>query len=91
MIFGRKRRSSKDSHSLCKLPSFLLLLLLSFIRFFFSKTRSTTHNRTEHNLPTQTHMRIEETYININNSRRQQFPRPTILTPDDDHIGRNMQ
>jgi hypothetical protein len=24
------------------------------------------------------------------NAKRQLFPRPQILTPDDDHIGRNM-
>jgi hypothetical protein len=24
------------------------------------------------------------------NAERQQFPNPQILTPDDDHIGRNM-
>jgi hypothetical protein len=27
---------------------------------------------------------------NISNNRRQQFPRPIILTPDNDHIGQNM-
>jgi hypothetical protein len=28
--------------------------------------------------------------INISSNGRQQFPHPVILTPDDDHIGRNM-
>jgi hypothetical protein len=32
-------------------------------RAFEKKTRSTTYNRREHNLPTQTLMRIERTYI----------------------------
>jgi hypothetical protein len=29
-------------------------------------------------------------YIIISNNRRQQSPLPTILMPDDDHIGQNM-
>jgi hypothetical protein len=27
---------------------------------------------------------------NLNDNRRQRFPRPLILTSDDDHIGRNI-
>jgi hypothetical protein len=53
---------------------------------------STTHNRKQHNTPNQTYMHIERTYVfnNIRNNRRQQFPHPIILTPDDDHITQNM-
>jgi hypothetical protein len=38
------------------------------------------------------HMRIERTptFNNTSKNRRQQNPQPVILTPDDDHIDRNM-
>jgi hypothetical protein len=36
---------------------------------------------------TDTRAHTEHLYIN---NRRQQFPRPVILKPGDDHIGRNM-
>jgi hypothetical protein len=29
-------------------------------------------------------------FNNLSNNSRQQFRRPIILTPDDDHIGQNM-
>jgi hypothetical protein len=67
------------------------LLLCVVLRVLFSDEAFETGNRKEHNLPTQTHMRTEGgLYNNISNNRRQQFSRPIILTPDDDHIGRNM-
>jgi hypothetical protein len=35
---------------------------------------------------------IVEAYINISiNAERQQFPHPQLLTPEDDHFGRNMK
>jgi hypothetical protein len=50
---------------------------------------SLVDNKREHNPPTQIHMHIKKTYIF--NNRRQQFPQKKIfLTPDDDHIGRNL-
>jgi hypothetical protein len=40
---------------------------------------------------TDTHAHREDLYINnTSNNRRQKFPPTIILTPDDDHIGRNM-
>jgi hypothetical protein len=53
------------------------------------KTCDTTNNRRECNPPIQIRMLIEGTYTS--NNRRQQFPRPVILTSYDDHIDRNMQ
>jgi hypothetical protein len=53
--------------------------------FWLMWSRSIREQDTQHNPPTQTHMRID-----ISNNRRQQFALPVILTPDDDHIGRNM-
>jgi hypothetical protein len=55
---------------------------------FENKTRNTGHNK-KHNPTTQTHMHIG-IFNNMSNNRKQQFPRPVILIPDDDHIGRNM-
>jgi hypothetical protein len=38
-----------------------------------------------------TYAQREDLYIdNISNNRRQQFPRPVILIPHDDHISWNM-
>jgi hypothetical protein len=51
----------------------------------FPLQHKTQQERTQ---PTNTIIRMERIYIF--NNRRQQFPRPVILTPDDDHIGRNM-
>jgi hypothetical protein len=58
-----------------------------------SRTRQAAHNTTRENT---THQLIPyahrgKLYINnISNKRKQQFPRPIILTPDDDHIGQSM-
>jgi hypothetical protein len=70
----------------------LYSLLLCVVLIVEKKALSTTHNRREYNPPNETRMRIKETYTtyNISNNRRHQFPRPVILTPDDDHIGRNI-
>jgi hypothetical protein len=59
-------------------------------KFLENKTRSITHKKKEYNPPTQIHKCIKGTYINNISNRRQQFPHPIILTPDDDHIGQNM-
>jgi hypothetical protein len=60
--------------------------------FFENKTRSTTHNEREHNPPTQTHMRIERTYIYLTTKATTEDSSflAKSLVPDDDDIGRNM-
>jgi hypothetical protein len=68
---------------ICGLCSLLLLE---------NKTRSTTHNSRELNPPNQTRMRIEGTYIltTLATIEDSTFLAQIILTPDDDHIGRNI-
>jgi hypothetical protein len=56
--------------------------------------QDTQHNtQQERTQPTNwnTYAHRKDLHVNnISNNRREQFPRPIILTPDDDHIGWNM-
>jgi hypothetical protein len=63
---------------------FLLMCVVLSVLFSISKK----HNRREYNSNWNTHVHRRDLYIK---NRRQQFPRPIILTSDVDRIGWNMQ
>jgi hypothetical protein len=60
---------------------------MELLTIFENKTQQERIQPTNSN----THAQHGELHINnISNNRRQEFPSPIILTPDDDHIGQNM-
>jgi hypothetical protein len=59
--------------------------------YVLNKTRGKTHSKEEHNAPTPTHKRIEETCIyTLLTTEDSSFLIKKFLTLDDGHIGRNM-